>query len=668
MQTKERKDTKKGMVVMMALLLFIIISSVLIIGIVVPASNQIRSAREAFKSRQSYLAADSATEDALYRLNNGWTLPTSFVLAFSSGITSSAIVTTNAEGATEIMATGDAGIPVRSSSGRFSRGAGVSLNYTAQIGTGGITISSGTINGSVYSNGNIIMQSAAAIITGSATVANDADPVLHQSNTDTTTTTVDFGKTSALQDIAQGFQVSTTTAVSFVRVYLKKTGGVSDLTMRIVSNNGSNPGGTTLTTKTILASSVSTTFDYVPVPLSTTLTLTPGVQYWLVLDYGTNHNTKYYSTKVTNGTYANGVAKSGSWNASSGGTWSSVSPSNGDMIFDVYVGGVISKIQGLGQYNRIRIGTGTTGNAWAYEVTNADVAGNLYCQNNTYVYALSGGAAKSCTFQTSAPVLSYPISDANITEWKTLVTDAINAISGGWTKTGDLTIGYAGTTTTSLRRINGNLTINGGGAAVFGDLYVTGNLTVTGGATMTANSLQVGGNLSVGSNSLTAGKTKVGGTTTVTGGAHYYAKDTLWSVGNITLSGGSYITLDSSVGAADGLILTDGRADTSGGGYFNGSGTSGSYLMIASLSTCPGSCGGGVDAVNISGGSGAVIVYAPNGKVSITGGSTLKQVTAKELYIGGGSTVIYDSGLTNIDFGSGDSSSWVVENWDEVSG
>lgn len=648
---------------MVAVLFFLVISSTIIAGIVVPTANNIKAAREAFKARQSYLAADSATEDALYRLNKGQTLPASFVLGFSDNVTASALITTNASGATEINVNGNSGVTTRSAKGVFSAGSGVSLSYSAQIGTGGVIIESGTINGSVYSNGNITMTQASAIITGSATVAGSPYPLVDQSNSAVSSTDLEFGKTTALQDVAQGFQVSTTTSITFLRVYLKKTGGVGDITLRIVSNSGSNPGGTTVASKNISASIVSTSFAYIPVPLSSPVALTPGTQYWLVLDYGSNSSTKYYTTKVSTDTYANGVAKRGSWSSSTGGTWNAVTPATGDMFFDIYAGGTMNKIEGISQYNKIRIGTGSVGNAWAYEVKNADIASSLYCQSNTYTYTLSTGAVKSCTNQTSPPVVGYPISDANITEWKAVVTDA-TTISGGWTKTSSLTTNYLGTTTTSLRRINGNLTIGGGGTATFGDLYVTGNLVVEGGATFNADNLKVDGNVTISSGVATIGNTKVGGQTVIQ--APLYLKGKLWSVGLVKVEGGGRLRLDSSVGTSDGLFISDGRIEVISGGNFDGSGVSGSYLVGISTVGCPGSCGGSSEAVKIEGGAGAVSIFAPYGKVLVDGGSSLKQVTALQLHLKGGSSITYESGLVDIDFESGPSSGWVVESWDEV--
>ncbi len=651
---------------MMSVIFFLILSTTIIAGITVPAANQIKSSREALNARRSYLAADSANDDALYRLNQGWTLPSSFVLPFSGNVTSVATVSTNAEGMTEVNVVGDSGVPSRASKSIFSNGTGISLSYSAQIGTGGIELSSGTINGSVYSNGDIVMKEPSALITGSATVANTSYPSLDQTNSGSTLYDVEFGKTSTTQDIAQGFTVATTSPVSFIRVYLKKTGRVGDITLRIVSNSSLNPSGIVLASQTISASNVASSFGYVPVTLSSPITLNTGTQYWLVLDYGSSNNNIFYTTKVTDNTYNGGRAKQGSWSSPAGGTWNNVTPVNGDIVFDLYAGGTRNKITGKDSNNRIRIGTGSIGNAWAYQVLNADVAGNGYCETSLHMYNLSNGAVKNCISQAAAPVLDYPIASSDISEWKNVVTDSIGAIGGGWSYTGNVTIGWQGTTTTSLRRINGNLIINGGGVATFGDLYVTGDVTVTGGGSLTTGNLFVGRNLSIGSTGATIGKTKVVGTTLVTQGANLQLKDTFWSVGKITLNGGSHIKLDSSVGARDVIAISEGRIDTLGGGDFAGSGTAGGYIVVISEANCPGNCSGESNAINLNGGTGAVIVFAPYGTVFVSGGSALNQVTAKKLILEGGSSVTYQASLADLDLGSGPSSAWVVESWDEV--
>ena len=71
-------------------------------------------------------------------------------------------------------------------------------------------------------------------------------------------------------------------------------------------------------------------------------------------------------------------------------------------------------------------------------------------------------------------------------------------------------------------------------------------------------------------------------------------------------------------------------------------------------------------AIEVSGGSGAVIVYAPDGTIRITGGASLKEATGYRIYVSGGSSITYESGLTDNNFSSGPSGSWSINSWKEV--
>ncbi|HQT82954.1 MAG TPA: hypothetical protein PLW99_02280, partial [Candidatus Paceibacterota bacterium] len=53
-----------------------------------------------------------------------------------------------------------------------------------------------------------------------------------------------------------------------------------------------------------------------------------------------------------------------------------------------------------------------------------------------------------------------------------------------------------------------------------------------------------------------------------------------------------------------------------------------------------------------------VAIVAQNGTVNIAGGSALKAVTANEIDMSGGASLIYDSGLINTNFSSGPGGSW----------
>ena len=166
------------------------------------------------------------------------------------------------------------------------------------------------------------------------------------------------------------------------------------------------------------------------------------------------------------------------------------------------------------------------------------------------------------------------------------------------------------------------------------------------------------GNYSVGWAGATLGPKKIVGNLTVSGGGVFTVTGTLWVTGNITLNGGGRIQLASSYGTNDGVIVADGTVTISGGGNATGSGTSGSYLMMLSTSTS-------TSAISISGGAGAVIAYAQNGTIAISGGASLKEATGYRVTIDGGSSITYESGLTNNNFSSGPSGTWNVSTWKE---
>jgi hypothetical protein len=166
------------------------------------------------------------------------------------------------------------------------------------------------------------------------------------------------------------------------------------------------------------------------------------------------------------------------------------------------------------------------------------------------------------------------------------------------------------------------------------------------------------GNYNVGWAGATLGPKKIVGNLEVSGGGTLTLTGNIWVTGNIVLSGGGKIKLASSYGTNDGVIISGGTVVVSGGGNATGSGTAGSYLMILSLDET-------TSAMTISGGAGAVIAYAPYGTIKISGGASLKEATGYKLLIEGGSTITYESGLSNNNFSSGPSGSWSINTWGE---
>lgn len=577
------KKRNGGAAIMILVFFFLFISISILSGIVTPVVREFKIATNSLKSKQAYFASESGVEDSMYRIKNNKKISTTenIVLGTSTAVTT---ITDLGGGKKSISSLGDTNSYQRKVDLVLSTGVGASFNYGVQVGLGGMDINSGTVNGNVYSNGPIT-GSSSAIITGTAISANSPALAADQSNgSGTPAYNVTFGNASSTQDIAQSFQISSVdNPVNSASFYIKKLGSPSNATIKIVNNNGSNPGSTVLASGTLSASSVTTNYGWITVSFSSNPILDVGTTYWIIVDGGTGSSSNNYILGANSAGYANGTGKIGQF----GGTWNNTTPSGLDYFFNIYLGGVTGSIVGSSgsQWNQLHIGT-VSGTAQAHTVNYTNATGLIYCQTGT-------GNNKSCTNQTDPTYVADPISEANIDAWKA------DALAGGIT--------------------NGDYTVPNGGASL-GPKKIVGDLTVSSGRTLT-----------------------------VTG--------TLWVTGKITLNGGGTIKLSSSYGANDGVLVADGSLEVNGGGSATGSGTAGSYIMM--LSTATG------NAASINGGAGAVIVATPNGTLDLNGGASLKEANGYRITISGGSTVTYESGLSDMNFSSGPSGSWTVSSWKE---
>jgi hypothetical protein len=586
-------NTQRGQVIIINTLLFFAISTAIIFAITSPVVSSFHITKSFSKSKEAFLLANSATNEVLYKLKTNQTLASteSFTLAQGSAVIA---VADTVDGKT-ISISSEVDSYQRNYELEVSAGSGVSFNYGLQVGQGGFDMSNGSgVIGNVYSNGDIV-GSGSAYITGSAIAANVSDPSTATSNTGIVNppAEIDFGGNTTAQDSSQSFTVSTTTPVSSVRILLKKSGSawMNNITMRIVEDNAGKPHKTTLAQATISASTVTTTFNYLTIPLDSSVVLTPGNVYWLVFDTNTTWG-QYYALGANDNTFSGGTAKlsTAGWSSGNGGTWIATSPATLDQYFDIYVGGSTGIIEGT------IVGSGGVGDAWSFEVKDSSVAGTIYCQAGS-------GNNKACDTSRPEPVQqAWSISDGNIDDWKA------EATAGGATTTKSY-----GTGTHSLGpiKINGDLSISSGGILnLDGPVYVTGNIDVT---------------------------------------------------------GGGKIRINPSLGGTSVVLLADGRIKSNGGGTFEGSGTTGSYILLLTTSTCPSGAGcSGDSAIEVSGGTGAVALNAQKGTIEFSGGAQAKQATANKITMTGGTTVTYESGLMNPTFTSGPSGSWIVESWKEV--
>ena len=584
MQKEQKIKYNSGAAIMVLVLFFVFISVTILIGVVNPTIREFKISTDSFKSKQTYFLAESGVEDVLYRMKNSKKTSSTqnLVLGSSSSITT---VTDIGGGQKQISTLGSTGSVQRKIDVKLNTATGVSFNYGVLVGQGGVYLDSGIVNGNIYANGPIKASSSGSnSISGTAISANSPAGVSDQSNgTGTPSNNIVFGNATATQDIAQSFKVTSSIPLNKVNLYVKKIGSPSNATVNIMDDSNGSIGTTVIATGSLSASSVTTSYGWIEVAFTSNPPLDPSKNYWLVVDASTS-SSKYYTIGGTTGNnYTNGSSKIGQL----GGTWNSTNSNIIDYFFSIYLGGINGSISGDSQWNQLHVGT-VSGLAQAHNVNSVNSTGNIYCQAGT-------GNNKACISQADPTYVPFPVSDANIEQWK---TDA----SVGGTYTGNYSVGSTG--------------------ASIGPKVITGNLTVSN-----------------------------GGTLTITG--------TIWVKGNIILNGGSLTKLSSSYGSNDGVLMTDGTVTITGGAKAVGTGATGGYLMLLSLSSSS-------SAMDIAGDAGAVIAYAPYGTISISGGSAIKAATGYKLNLTGNSSITYESGLTNNNFSSGPSGTWNVNSWKEV--
>ena len=589
-----KKNTQKGQVIIINTLLFFTLSTAIIFAVTRPVLSSFNITKSFSKSQQSFMLANSAVNEALYKLNTNKTILAGETVTLSSGEATIAI--SDYLDTKNIIVESNVDSYKKKYELELESGSGVSFNYGLQVGQGGFEISGGSgVNGNVYSNGSIVGTNG-AYITGTAISANISNPtaiISNQGNINPVSYASFGGNSIATpQDVAQSFTLNSSESISALRLFIKKDNSPwSNITVRLVLDNDGKPSKNVLAQGTINSSTVTSIFNYITVPFSNTVTLDADTTYWLVFDT-VNFNGPTYLLATNDSEYSDGaisVSQNG-WSQSNGGTWTVYATSTQDVYFDLYTAGETGLIDG------ISIGSNGVGDAWAYEINNSTVAGSVYCQ-------VGSSNNKSCDTTRVNPVMqSYPVSDGNILDWKN------EAESGGATSTVSF----------------------GSGEYIIGPIKINGNMSVGAGAIVNLE-----------------------GTTYVTG--------------DIIINGGGIIRVAPTVGQKSVILLSDGTIKTNGGGAFEGSGQSGSYILVATTSDCPDGAGcANNNAIEISGGAGAVVLNAQNGTIEFSGGAEAKQVTAHKIVMTGGTTITYESGLANPSFVSGPSGAWRVRVWQEV--
>lgn len=382
----------------------------------------------------------------------------------------------------------------------------VSFNYALQTGYGGLEMANNTtVNGNAYSNFNVD-GAPGALITGDVWVAGGTALTADQQSSGAASDQP-VGQASANADVAQSFIPSQTEVLNKVTLYLKKVDTPSDKTVRILTDNGGVPSGAELANGTLQSSLVTGSYGWIDVSMSTPPTLTAGTRYWIVIDSSANAS-KYYQwgLDVLGGYPSGDGMQSTNWSAGSP-AWTSV---GGDLAFQTWMGGINTVLSDM------EVG----GDAHANTITNATITRDAYYQT------ISGSTVGGISYPGSAdpPTVDFPISDAQVTEWKQ-TAEAGGTIIGDYDPPDDSSVSL-------------------------GPVEITGNLILENNTTLT-----------------------------VTG--------TIYVHGNISLENNIIVNLDPSFGSLSGIIVADGVINPENNVTFNGAGPGSYILMITTSSANP---------------------------------------------------------------------------------
>jgi hypothetical protein len=461
MQYKKIKQNK-GAAMLLSVIFFLFISLSIIAGVVSPVVASYQNNVVNLNSKKAFYLAESGAEDAVYRIMTNKPISGSETLSLDGQSTTTNITTLGNQ--KTIESTGVFSRANRKVKTSLNTGTGIAFNYGIQTGNGGFELSGGTVvNGNVYANGPVVA-SGGARVNGNVFSASDAQiiPTLSHIGSTTPTHGIDFGfQNTSPQDISQSFTVPSSTQVKRVKLYIKRStsGWMNNITLSINTNSTNKPSQTSLGQIVVPYGDIPVNnYGYVTVTFATPVSLNANTTYWIVLDTGNTWSARYTSA-ASSATYANGIAKRGTWNSSNGGTWNDTNPAGLDMYFELYPdvsSGLISGIDINGGEGR------------AYEVISSTVSGGLYCQ-------IGNNNNKLCNTSAQNPsTVPFPIDQNILNGWKD------SALSGGQTN-GNVTIGWQNGTL-GPRKIVGNLTVNGGGTLTLtGPIWITGNLTVNGG-------------------------------------------------------------------------------------------------------------------------------------------------------------------------------------------
>lgn len=136
-------------------IMFLFIGSSIILGVVTPVINQIKSTENQLYSKSSYYVSESGIEDVSYRVKNNLAYSPTEQISIN-GVTASTSVVT-AGNTIEVTSLGETNDVGRKNTTNLQTGVGATFNYGVQVGAGGVSIyNSAKVKGNLYSNGPVL--------------------------------------------------------------------------------------------------------------------------------------------------------------------------------------------------------------------------------------------------------------------------------------------------------------------------------------------------------------------------------------------------------------------------------------------------------------------------------------------------------------------------------
>ncbi len=442
-----------------------------------------QNAQYSYQSESATAIAEAGVDKALASLNKtGGTYNGEQETLFGDGSYSVNITSTNAT-TKVIQSTGY--IPNKANAKvkrtikiTSSRGVGVAFNYGIQVGEGGFILgNSNLVKGSIYSNGNITAGNSNKV-TGDIWVAGGPQPLADQETDCLDTNCQDylFGKIVNGQDrfdIAQSFKPGSSGVLNKVSVKIKKIGSPPDVTVRILQDLDGKPDkNAVLTSGTLYSSLVTSVYGWIDVAFNSSPAITADTAYWLMIDTSSDNNNYWsWQNDLAQG-YSRGLPERSSDWTDKKAVWSLLDQSGppGDLSFKSYLGGIPTSVRAGS--NRLEV----DGEVHANTIENLVIAKDAYYQ--TIISSTVNGT--SYPSYADPPPKVFPISDANIEEWQSLVDKPETTI------TGDIidcvsTLGPA--------KIIGNVNFNSGcKVTVKSPIWITGSLTLNSNNILTLDS------------------------------------------------------------------------------------------------------------------------------------------------------------------------------------